>query len=124
MHVTPGCVVAFSLITVYSSVTDFLNHLKWPTLQERRHINRLSQFHKIIISLHLLAIATTSILLSCQHNFQPDSSINTVSSNRSALYCNVPEFFPNTLREWNSLPNKTIEEQSPEAFLVPYNQTI
>ena len=26
----------------YSSVTDMLNFLEWPTLQERRHINRLS----------------------------------------------------------------------------------
>ena len=25
-----------------------LNHLKWPTLQERRHVNRLSHFHKIV----------------------------------------------------------------------------
>ena len=32
----------------YSSVTDMLNFLEWPTLQERRHINRLSQFHKIV----------------------------------------------------------------------------
>ena len=35
----------------YSSVTDMLNHLKWPTLQERRHVNRLSQFHKIVYQL-------------------------------------------------------------------------
>jgi len=32
----------------YSSVTDMLKRLKWPTLQERRHVNRLSQFHKIV----------------------------------------------------------------------------
>jgi len=32
----------------YYSVTDMLIHLKWPTLQERRHVNNLSQFHKIV----------------------------------------------------------------------------
>ena len=35
----------------YSSVTDILKCLKWPTLQERRHVNRLSQFHKIVHNL-------------------------------------------------------------------------
>jgi len=35
----------------YSSVTDMLNRLKWPTLQERRHVNRISQFHKIVYQL-------------------------------------------------------------------------
>ena len=32
----------------YSSVTDMLKTLKWPTLQERRNISRLSQLHKIV----------------------------------------------------------------------------
>ena len=39
-----------SIYRYYSNVMDMLNHLKWLTLQERRHVNRLSQFHKIVHS--------------------------------------------------------------------------
>ena len=98
-----------------NSVTSMLSSLKWPTLQERRRISRLSQFRKIVHQL------TPSIQLpSCflpthyptrqfhQHRFIiPFSS--TVMYQKS--------FFPNTVREWNTLPDNLLEEQSTEFFI-------
>ena len=89
-----------------------LNHLKWPTLQERRHVNRLSQNCSSAYTLH------TTINLYLANTVSNLSAPSTPFHQPSELYFNVPEkFFPNALREWNSLPNKTIKEQSPEAFL-------
>ena len=92
-----------------------LKTLKWPTLQERRNISRLSQLHKIVHQL------TPSIQLpSCfltkqyptrqlhQHQFIiPFSS--TVMYHKS--------FFPNTLKQWNTLPDYILEEQSTDTFI-------
>ena len=37
-----------TLEAITVSVTDMMSRLKWPTPQERRHVNRLSLFHKIV----------------------------------------------------------------------------
>ena len=95
----------------YSSVTDMLKCLKWPTLQERRHVNRLSQFHKIVHnltpSIQLPSYNLSTQFPTCQlHQLR---FIHLASS--TVMYRGVPEkFFPNTLREWNSLLDRIIEE--------------
>ena len=85
----------------YGSVVDMLDRLKWPTLQERRHVNRLSQFHKIVYQL-TPSIQLPSYILPTQfptrqlHRSTPlHAFINPVSS---TLMCQK-SFFPNTLRE-------------------------
>jgi len=94
---------------------DMLNCFKWPTLQERRHDNRLSQFHKIV---YQLTPSNATVILYLANTVSNPSAPSTLLHQPSQLYFNVSEkFFLNTLREWNSSPNKTIEEQSPEAFL-------
>lgn len=56
--------------TPYSSVTGMLKLLELPTLETRRHLSRLSQFHKIV------AIYANLVQL---YKFHPD---NTVSNYR------------------------------------------
>ena len=84
-------------------------------LYKREHVNRLSQFHKIVYLL-TPSIQLPSYILPTQfptRQLHQHRFINPVSS----TLMHQTSFFPNTLREWNSLPNKTIEEQSPETFL-------
>jgi len=72
------------------------------------------QFHKIVQLTP--SIQLPSYILPTQfptHQLHQHRFINPVSS--TLMY--QKSFFPNASREWNSLPNKTIEEQSPEAFL-------
>ena len=101
-----------------------LNFLEWPTLQERRHVNRLSQFHKIDHQL-TPSIQLPSYFLPTQYP-TIDSFINIDLSSVSSTVSYQKSFFPNTLREWNTLPNNFIEEQSTEILVYqpPCHHTI
>ena len=104
----------FSDYSYYSSVTDMLTFLEWPTLQNRRRIDRLSQMYKIIHH-HTPAIELPSYFY--LHNIRPDKCINTniiIPASSTLLY--HKSFSPNTLREWNDLPISIIEEVSTEKF--------
>jgi len=84
--------------------------------RERIHVIWLSQFHKIFHQL-TPSIHTTSTL-TLANTVSNLSAPSTLFHQPGQLYCNVPEkFFPNIQREWKSLPNKTIKEQSSKAFL-------
>jgi len=93
-----------------SSVTNMLSFLKWPILQERRRINRLSQFHKIVYQL-TPSIQLPSFFLPTHYptrQFHPHRFIIPFSS--TMMY--QKSFFPNTIRECNLL-----EEQSTDFFI-------
>ena len=98
-----------------NSVTSMLSFLKWPTLQERRQINRLSQFHKIVHQL-TPSIQLPSCFLPTHYptrQFHQHRFIIPFSS--TMMY--QKSFFPVTVREWNALPVHLLEEQSTEIFI-------
>ena len=82
------------------------------TLQKRRHIIRLSQFHKIVHHL------TPSVQL--PPYFQPTQyPTRQLHQHRYTIPVSSYQksFFPNTLKELNSLTNNLIKEQSTETFI-------
>ena len=80
----------------YSSVTDMLKTFKWPTLQKRRHISILSQFHKIIHQF-TPSIQLPSCFLTKQY---PTRQLNQhrfiIPFSSTVMH---KSFFPNTLKQ-------------------------
>ena len=92
-----------------------LKTLKWPILQERRNISRLSQLHKIIHQL-TPSIQLPSCFLAKQY---PTRQLHQhrfiIPFSSTVMY--QKSFFPNTLRQWNTLPDYILEEQSTDTFI-------
>ena len=98
-----------------SSVGAMLEELKWKTLSERRRISSLTMFYKIHNNLVAIEMPPT---LTLKH---PGKA--TRSQNSHAYY--IPgssreyhrmAFFQRTARDWNSLPEATVNASSPESF--------
>ena len=65
---------ALSDYNCYSSMTEMLNLLGWPTLESRRYNSRLTQLYKIMHHHTLPYINCHTI---CLHNIQQDTSTRT-----------------------------------------------
>ena len=80
----------------HSSVSAMLQHLCWPTLQQRRDLASVTMLYKL--QHQLVSISNLHYLVPPRdHKFiQPFSPTNY------HLY----SFFPRTIRLWNSLPNQ------------------
>ena len=95
----------------YASVTEMLKELQWDSLEERRRRQRLVMFYKIHHN---------------QFEVNKDAYIRQSSNSRPSRYFNnkayeIPgtgpeyynnSFFPQTIREWNRLPQGTVELNS------------
>ena len=85
-----------------SSVSAMLQHLCWPTLQQRRNLASVTMLYKlqhqlITFYVHVVSISNLHYLVpSRDHKF-----IQSFSPTNYHLY----SFFPRTIRLWNSLPN-------------------
>lgn len=99
-----------------SSVTLMLRSLRWTSLEHRRRINRLSQFHKIVHHLtpaiqmppyYLTTYYPTRKLHHC-HFITPATSTTAYQQS----------FFPKTLKEWNNLPINIIEASTTKQFMT------
>ena len=89
-----------------SSVSAMLQHLCWPTLQQRRNLASVTMLCKL--QHQLVSISKSHYLVpSRDHKFiQPFSPTNY------HLY----SFFPRTIRLWNSLPNQVANSPDLDAF--------
>ena len=83
-----------------SSVTAMLNHLKWPSLQERRFQNRLLMMYKI--RHHLVDIHWQTYLTQLSTSTRGHNSRFTIPHSSTTVYAR--SFFPRTIRDWNNLP--------------------
>ena len=84
----------------HSSVSDMLQDLNWPTLQERRYIARSCLFHKAVngnIAVNIPFYIMTPMQLQGRSQRQ---FINIGANTNTYLY----SFFPRTIRCWNILP--------------------
>ena len=95
------------------SVTGMLKDLRWPTLETRRKLARLSMFHRIYYGsidldkdLYLTPVARTS------RNCHPRSFQRPHSNCNQHVY----SFFPWTTKQWNLLPGNIVDIEDRENF--------
>ena len=93
----------------YSSVTEILANLQWNSLKNRRTVSRLSVLQKS--RQNLLALPVNDLLLPArrQSRHQHPNCFQVIASNKD---CHKYSYFPQTVKDWNSLPYSitTIED--------------
>ena len=83
----------------YSSVTNMLNYLSWPTLEQRRNQIKLVLFFKIV---HGIVDGSTLILTPLNTITRGHHCRYALPFSRTESYLN--SFLPSTIRLWNKLP--------------------
>ena len=97
----------------YSSVSNMLNNLNWPSLHLRRRISRLQTFYKATYKLSALSIP--SYFAPSQRlarHFHPLHYI--IPSTRTTSH--QQSYFPRSIKDWNELPNYIIESNNLQSF--------
>ena len=96
-----------------SSVSEMLQDLNWPSLQQRREMLRLVLFYKIHHNLVVFDSSPyiTPALRATRNTHQQGYQIPT-----SSTEYHRNSFFPRTVKVWNSLPPDIISAPSAEAF--------
>ena len=88
------------------SITDILEELKWETLQKRRKDNRLTLLYKGLKGKALARIPTDDLIQKnrrCRNQHTLVFQIPTASKDAYKK-----SFFPQTIRDWNILPDSLI----------------
>ena len=83
----------------YSSVTNMLNYLSWPTLEQRRNQIKLALFFKIV---HGIVDGSTLTLTPLNTITRGHHCRYALPFSRTESYLN--SFLPSTIRLWNKLP--------------------
>ena len=96
-----------------SSVSSMLDILQWPSLTKRRKETKLCMLYKISNS--TMNNHYTDILIEQQRQTR---NSNSRSYNIPCLRTNYTKhsFFPDTIREWNRLPDDTVNASTLELF--------
>ena len=89
-----------------SSVSSMIKHLNWRTLADRRSDARLVLLYKI--SHTLVAIPKTYILIP-PFRFSRNMHSLSYQIHPTRLQLRQQSFFPQTIRNWNSLPLHTVK---------------
>lgn len=96
-----------------SSVSDMFAQLQWPSLQDRRRSSRLAMLYKIRNGLACVNCALLEPL--------PPSARRGHLLQLQRIPCRTDYrnnmFFPNTIRDWNSLPPETAQSPSLAPFV-------
>ena len=96
-----------------SSVDTMLQHLQWPTLEERRKTSRLTLLYKI---------SNNEVNINADHKLLPPDRL---SRNMNANSFQLPackttvrkeSFYPRTIKDWNTLPTSVTAAVSLESF--------
>ena len=100
--------------TTPGTVTNLLNVLKWPPLQKRRKVARLTMMFKVVSGQSAVQIPSYKTQKKRQgtRQFHPKKFIEVGARTNKYKH----SFLAQTIRDWNSLPNHVIEEPSVEAF--------
>lgn len=96
-----------------SSVSEMLQELNWPSLQQRREVLRLVLLYKMHQGKVIFDTSPyiTPVLRATRHTHQQGYQVpaSTTEYHRHS-------FFPRTVKVWNSLPPDIISAPSAEAF--------
>jgi len=95
-----------------ASVTNILQDLKWPSLQQRRQQSRLTMMYKI--SNQLVDIDSSCHFTVAQSNAGGHSARILQRSCIAVVYAN--SFFPQTIRDWNQLPTNPLHYRTVDSF--------
>ncbi len=96
-----------------ASVTEMLKNLKWDSLQDRRRAHRLTCLYKIYHD--ELDISKTYIAPKTDRTRRGHNQQLKLYSTKLAPFAN--SFFPRTVKEWNDLPQQTIDKTSKTSFI-------
>ncbi len=96
-----------------SSVTNMLNILNWPTLQDRRCHARLTMLYKIANGLISLDSANQLIHATRSTRRSHTMAFQHISSRTDARKYS---FYPRTVKAWNNLPHPVATAESLEIF--------
>ncbi|XP_072022868.1 uncharacterized protein [Amphiura filiformis] len=94
-----------------SSVTSMLNDLGWESLQQRRAISKATMMYRIVN--HLIDIPDSQLIPS-NTTTRGNSQRFHVPFSRTALL--QGSFFPDTIRQWNALPQEVVESPTLDVF--------
>ena len=96
-----------------SSVSDMLEHLEWPTLEDRRKTARLSMMYKLHNNKVKVDVSSklTPVIRPTRNN---NCQAMQIPSCRTSI--RKESFYPRTIREWNALPTTALLAPSLEAF--------
>ena len=113
----------------HTSYNKLLSELNWESLEQRRYINKLSTYYKIVKNIYPSYLSALLPPTPTQHHnlrYQPH-----FRPRFSRLSSSLSSFFPATTRDWNSLPHTTQQAPSVKTFkalirgpnyLNPYHQ--
>ena len=97
-----------------ASVNKMLNDLKWPTLQKRREKSRLCMMYKITNG---QAHFTSESLKPIQARSGRRGHESMYERVRCKTELRNNTFVPKTIRDWNSLPQATVESATLDTFV-------
>ena len=97
-----------------SSVRSMLEHLKWPTLEERRKRAKVTMLYRIIHQ--VVAIPVQPYLIPRGVASTTRGHCQRYQLPYSRLQCHQQSFFPSTIRLWNELPAEAVSASTVDAF--------
>ena len=89
-----------------SSVRSMLEHLKWPTLEERRTRAKVTMLYRIIHQVVAIPVQLYIIPRGVASTTRGHCQRYQLSYSR--LQCHQQSFFPSTIRIWNELPAEAV----------------
>ena len=95
----------------FSSVTSMLNHLSWPTLEQRRNYFKLLMLFKLIHG--LVAIPSITLIPMASHT-RGHSHRYYIPPVRTETY--LHSFLPSAIKLWNNLPQSLTEISNIDNF--------
>ena len=99
-----------------SSVTNMLQKLRWPTLEQRRNNSKVIMLYKIIHN--IVYIEHSEVLTKNTNPTRGHSQRYYVLPTRINAY--HYSFFPSVIRKWNTLPDHIISSPNIDIFISNY----
>jgi hypothetical protein len=101
------------VVIVTPQVASMLEGLEWRTLQDRKKITQLCMLYKINNA--SVAIWKEDRLVPLNRHGRHHHS-RSFQIPQSRIDSHRMSFFPRTIREWNELPDETVQVQALESF--------
>lgn len=95
-----------------SSVTEMIEKLKWPSLEQRRKAARLTTFYKITKG--EVKVACKELKHAPSRSRRGHNQQYSREANRKDIRHH--SFFPRTIRDWNNLPQHIVDAKTADAF--------
>ena len=98
----------------HTSYNSLLKELNWESLEERRYLNKLTTYYKIVKNIYPRYL--NSLLPTNQPSNYNLRRPQPLRPRFSRLSASTHSFFPSTTRDWNALPEQTRQAPSVNCF--------